>query len=229
MHEYQREKDLTMPEFYYEPRARSDRSSLSAGWHVAYLICIGDEAKPPTWRNVDIKPRIWRWHVICWETPALVGHQPPEHQSATSEQTFSPGGRQYGPSKPWRWTRELLGREIQPSERVNLDLLARQNPIPCRVKVERNGEWADVKDFEGARTSWTEGATALTPEIRAHIAQLLAEIDNPQTPPPPQPAPPPQWPQPQPGMQSWATQPPQTPATPPPPPQAPPPSTPPRW
>jgi hypothetical protein len=217
-----------MPEFFYEPRSTNDKSTLSTGWHPAFLIAIGDDAKPSTWRDVDIRPRIWRWHYVVWEVATLIGRQPPEHQTATSEQTFSPGGRQYGPSKAWRWTRDLLDREIQPSERVNLDVIARQNPIPCRIKVERNGDWANIKDLESARTSWPEGATALTPEVRAYITQFLTEIDNPQAPPPP-PASSPQ-PQPQPGMQSWGSQPPQP--APPPQPQAPPqpsPQAPPRW
>jgi hypothetical protein len=196
-----------MPEFVYEPRSTNDKSSLTAGWHPAFLICIGDDPKPPSWRDADIRPRIWRWHLVAWEVATLIGRQPPEHQTATSEQTFSPGGRQYGPSKAWRWTRDLLDREIQPSERVNLDLLARQTPIPCRIKVERNGDWANIKDIESAKTSWPEGATALTPEVRVYIAQLVAEIDTQQA-AQVAPAPPPQSPGrqgPPPGMQSWGS------------------------
>jgi len=217
-----------MPEFFYEPRSINDRSTLSAGWHPAFLIAIGDEAKPPTWRNVDIKPRIWRWHYAVWEVATLIGRQPPEHQTATSETTFSPGSSKFPPSKAWTVTRELLDREIQPSERINLDAIARQNPIPCRIKVERNGEWANIKDVEHARKSWPDAAQYLTPEVRAYIAQLVAEIDTAQAtqtapPTPPQPSPPQG---PPPGMQSWGSPPPAVP------PQTPPQSPPagaPRW
>jgi hypothetical protein len=222
----QRRKELLMPEFVYEPKPRNDRSALSAGWHPGFLVAITDGVKPPTWRNADIKPRIWLWHYVVWEVATLIGRQPPEHLIATSEQTFSPGGAQFSASKAWTWTRELLDREIQPAERVNLDALARQHPIPCRVKIERNGEWANIKDVESARKSWVEGATALTPEVRMVIAEIVASIDNPQAQTPPSPQQAAQPAQPQPGMQSWGSPPPQ-PASPP---QAPPPpSAPPRW
>jgi hypothetical protein len=203
-----------MPEFTYEPRSTNDKSTLSAGWHPAFLLAITDEPKPPTWRNVETHPRIWRWHFAVWESATLIGRQAPEHQTAASEQKFSPGSKNYPPSKAWIWTGELLDHEIHPGERIDLDALARQNPIPCRIKIERAGDYANIKDLEHARKSWTDAAQYLTADVRAAVAQLLELANGQQAP-----AAPPQPPQPQPGMQSWGSPPLQ--------PQAP--SAPPRW
>lgn len=162
-----------MPTFRYEPKYRNDKSALSEGWHPAYLLAITDEDKNPKWRNFETAPRIWRWHFAVWEVPTLIGRQDPEHQTAASEQVFSPGGNGFSPSKAYAWTRELLGRDIHPMEDIDMDGLARANPIPCRIKVVRSGEYVNVKDLEGATTSGFDGAHLLTPALRATLAAMV--------------------------------------------------------
>jgi hypothetical protein len=208
-----------MPEFHYEPRSTNDKSALSAGWHPAFLLAITDDPKPASWRNADTHPRIWRWHFAVWEVATLIGRQSPEHQTAASEQKFSPGGGsapgggKFSPSKAWEWTKELLGRDIHPGERINLDVVARQNPIPCRIKIERAGDYANIKDLEHARQAWPDAEQALTPEVRATLAQMLETLQGePAAAAPSSPAPAPQ--PPPPGMQSWGTQTAQAPTSP---------------
>src|SRR5262245_31851053 len=130
-----------MPEMGYETRSFNDRSALSNGWHPAYLLAIEDEATPQGWKMFAQSPRMWRWHYAVWEVPGLIGRQAPEHQSAPSSQKFAPRGKNGNPaSKAYTWTCALIGHVIMPGERVNLDALM---PIPCRVKIERNNDYAN--------------------------------------------------------------------------------------
>jgi hypothetical protein len=186
----------------------NDRSALTDGWHPAYLLAITDEPTPETWQMYQQSPRLWRWHFAVWEIPTLIGRQAPEHQSAPSSQKFTPKGRQQA-SKAYAWTAALLGRQIPPGERVNLDPLM---PLACRVKVSRKDDYANIVDLE----AYPDGAALLTPEIRAMLAQM-SRLDEPDTPPPaqtPAPTPPTPSPAPQPGMQAWGSAPAQPPASP---------------
>jgi hypothetical protein len=158
----------------YEPRSYNDKSVLSDGWHPAFLLAITDEPTPEGWKMFAQSPRLWRWHFAVWSTPDAIATQAPEHQSAPSSQKFTPQGRQPA-SKAYEWTCYLLARQIAPGERVNLDPLL---PLPCRVKVVRKDEYANIKDLE----AWPEGASYLTTALRASLATLLdAERQAPQT------------------------------------------------
>lgn len=197
-----------MPEFSYEPRTVNDKSALTEGWKPAFLYAIVDEETPAQWKMAEQSPRMWRWQFCVWEVQTLIGKQAPERQSAPTSQKFSPGGK-FQPSKAFVWTCELLGRQIQPGERVNLDGLL---PLPCRVKIRRNGEYANVVDLE----KWPDGAQALTPEFKAQLQAFLAETFTPETQPQPQPPyqpPAPTPAAPAPGMQSWNNPAPAQPAT----------------
>lgn len=193
-----------MPEMGYTEQSTAgynDKSELSEGWHPGYLICISDEETPATWKMAAQSPRMWKWHFALWEMPSLINRQPPEHQSAPSSQKFTPRGTQPA-SKAYSWTAALLGRQIQPGERVNLDPMM---PIPCRCKVERSRnrqEYVNVIDVE----AWQEGTQYLTPEFRAELASIMqpkapTQPQNAYTPPPVTQQPTSQ--PPQPGMQSW--------------------------
>jgi hypothetical protein len=179
------------------PGSGTGRSTLSEGWHPGFLLAITDEVTPRTWKMVEKSPRFWRWHFAVWEVPTLIGRQDPEHQSAPSSQTFSPGG-QYQASKAYVWTCELLGRQVQPGESVDLDPLM---PLPCRIKIRRNGEYANIVDLE----KWPDGGPFLTPEIRAQLTAVMTT--PPASDPPPLPETQQRWAQqtqaPQPGMQTW--------------------------
>lgn len=188
-----------MPEFSYEPRTVNDKSALSEGWKPAFLLAITDEETPAKWQMAEKSPRMWRWHFAVWEVPTLIDRQGPEHQTAPSSKTFSPGGK-YQPSKAYVWTCELLGRQIQPGERVSLDPLL---PVPCRVKIRRKDEYANIVDLE----KWPEGQALLTADVRANLltwwqqvqAGVQATPPATEAPPQPQQAPPA-------GLTSWGTQ-----------------------
>lgn len=195
-----------MPMMTYEPKSSyNDKSVLSNGWHPGYLLAIEDQPKPPSWKNYEQAPRIWRWVFAVWEVPGLIGNQAPERQTAASEQKFAPAGKlrdggTRSASKAYTWTQELLGREIQPGECVDLDPLM---PLPCRIKMERNGEYVNIKDIE----RWPEGQALLTEAIKAQLRTLL-DRGNEAQPAPQQPAmaPAPTPPQ-HPGMAAWGSTP----------------------
>ena len=154
-----------MPQMSYVPKSMNDKSSLTDGWHPAYLLAITDEATPPTWAMFPKSPRMYRWCFAVWERPEQVlAHEEPERQTAPSSQAFSPKGRQPA-SKAYLWTAELLGRQIQPGEAVDVDPLL---PLPCRVKVARNGEYANIMDLE----RWPE-APPLTEILKAGLRDTL--------------------------------------------------------
>lgn len=193
-----------MPDMTYQPIAYNDKSALTDGWHPAYLLAITDEPTPESWKMFAQSPRMWRWHFCVWATPDQITQQAqPERQSAPSSQKFTPKGKQPA-SKAYAWTSALLQRQIPPGECVNLDPLM---PLPCRVKVSRNGEYANIIDLE----AWPEGTQQLTPEFKHKLVQFyehptpaVASTGSPaQTPqaaayvPPPPPV--------APGMQSWGT------------------------
>ena len=186
-----------MPEFSYESRTINDKSALTEGWKPAFLLAISDEETPPQWQMAKQSPRMWRWHFSVWEVSTLIGRQAPEHQTAPSSKTFSPGGK-FQPSKAYLWTKELLGRDIQSGERVSLDPLM---PITCRVKIRRNNEYANIVDLE----RWPDGTAQLTPECRANLLLWWQQVQSgareaaEPAPPAPQPAP-------AAGLQSWGTQ-----------------------
>ena len=200
-----------MPSMTYTPKTYNDPSALSPGWHPAFLLEIADEPTPEGWKMYEKSPRLWRWRFACWEVPTLIDRQAPERQSAVSSQAFTPKGRQPA-SKAYLWTSALLGRQIPPGETVNLDPLM---PIPCRVKVERANEYANILDVEAS----PDLAQYLTDAFKAHLAAFLVTFGQ-----APDPAPAPARPVPQPGLQPWGS------GTPAPPPATPPASgTAPRW
>ena len=116
---------------------------------------------------------MYRWHFAVWASEATIATALPEHQSAVSSRTFSPGGKNPA-SKAFLWTTALLNRRPNPGERVNLDPFM---PLPCRIKIERTKndgtpiEYARVIDLEG----WPEGLAPLTPALRAKLVQMAAE------------------------------------------------------
>ena len=209
-----------MPAFTYAPRTVNDKSSLAPGYHPAFLLAIVDEEVPDGWQMKEKSPRMWRWQFAVFHSPEQItqGGQP-EHQSATSSQTFSPGGK-FQPSKAYTWTCKLLGRKIEAGETVDLDPLL---PLPCMVMVTRTKadgtpiEYANLPALE----PWPDGNALLTPEFRAKlkafaetpVAQPPAPVAQPGQPgvPPtawaqpaqPQP-PPPTLPGVPPGLPAWA-------------------------
>lgn len=188
-----------MPEMGYETKSYNDKSSLTDGWHPAYLVAITDEETPEGWQMKAQSPRMWRWHFAVYATPEMIAQHQPEHQSAPSSQKFTPKGRQAA-SKAYLWTCELLQRQIAPGERVNLDPLM---PLPCRVKVSRKDEYANIVDLE----KWPEGTQYLTAVLHQELQHFLDQT----APPAGSTSSPAHTPQaaayvpPQPGMQSWAT------------------------
>jgi hypothetical protein len=190
-----------MPEMGYEPLSTNDKSVLTEGWHPAYLLAITDEVTPQGWKMAEQSPRMWRWHFAVWEVPTLIDRQAPEHQTAPSSQKFTPKGKQRA-SKAYAWTVALLQRQVQPGERVNLDPLM---PLPCRVKVERNNDYANIVDLE----AWPEGTQYLTEAVKQGLHNVLHGTASPSMPSPSPsqqtvtPAPTQVPAQPQPGMQSW--------------------------
>lgn len=165
-----------MPEFSYEPRTLNDKSSLTDGRHPAFLVEITEEPIPPTWKSYKKELSAeqnmqYRWHFVVYESPgAIDANRAPERQTAVSSKAFSPKGKlRDGTSRPaskaFSWTCELLNRQIQPGERVNLDPIL---PIPCSVKVERNGEYANILDLE----RWPDGARYVTPEVMATLRDI---------------------------------------------------------
>jgi len=174
----------------YETKTYNDRSALSAGWKPAFLLAIGDEATPETWKMFEQSPRFWRWKFAVWEVPHLITQQMPERQSAISSQKFTPKGRQPA-SKAYQWTASLLGHQIAPGETVDLDPLM---PIPCRVKIERTNEYANIVDVEPC----PEIAQHLTEDMKRQLAGFLetfSQAPEPEGNRPPAPAQ--QWQQPQ--------------------------------
>ena len=155
----------------YEPKVYNDKSALTDGWHPAFLLAITDEPTPESWKMYHASPRMWRWQFAVWAKPDDIAHLPPERQSAPSSQKFTPKGNQPA-SKAYAWTTALLQRQIPPGESVNLDPLM---PLPCRVKVQRNNEYANIIDLE----AWTEGTPYVTPDLKARLQQFL------DAPPPP--------------------------------------------
>jgi hypothetical protein len=190
-----------MPSMVYEPKVYNDKSTLTDGWHPAYLLAISDEPTPESWKMYAASPRMWRWAFAVWPTPDAITQGPPERQSAPSSQKFTPKGRQPA-SKAYAWTSALLGnKQILPGESVNLDPLM---PLPCRAKIERNGEYANIIDVE----PWPDGTAYLTPELRAKLQTLLDQGSPPPTAastqsPATTPAAAAYVPPPPPGMQSW--------------------------
>lgn len=161
-----------MPEFKQESSSFiSDVSKLPQGWRPAYLCLISDEAVPEGWQMRG--GRMWRWHFAVWESPQHISSVAPEHQSAPTSKTFSPGGKN-PPSKAFVWTCELIGRRPNPGESVNLDPMM---PIPCRVKIARTKtdgtpiEYARILEIE----AWDDGAPLLTSELRD---KLLAKAQE---------------------------------------------------
>lgn len=158
-----------MPVFHYEPRITNDKSTLTPGMHPGFLLAIQDEEVPDGWKMKEKSPRMWRWLFAVWPVPeALTAGMRPEKQSATSSQTFSPGGQRQA-SKAYVWTCKLLGRKIETGESVDLDPML---PLPCWIMVSRTKsdgtaiEYANLMGLE----LWPEGAALLTPPLRAYLA-----------------------------------------------------------
>ena len=152
-----------MPLMEQKSQSPNDVSSLTNGWHPAYLLEITDEATPETWKMFAKSPRMYRWTFAVWETPAQMT-MPPERQSAPSSQAFSPKGRNAA-SKAYLWTTELLGRQLLAGEAIDLDPML---PLPCRVKVTRNEQYANIVDLE----QWRD-APELTPALKTLLRDTL--------------------------------------------------------
>jgi len=156
-----------MPMFTYTPQQVSDPSFLTEGMHPAFLVAITDEETPAQWEMAKKSPRMWRWSFAVWQDVTSMTSQPPELQSTVSSQTFSPGGK-YQPSKAFVWTCALLGRQVQPTESIDLDPMM---PLPCQLYITRKDknstpiDYANVKDL----VAWGEGAAVLTPELRQKL------------------------------------------------------------
>lgn len=133
-----------MPSMSYTPKSINDKSQLTDGWHPAFLLAITDEPTPEGWQMAKTSPRMWRWTFAVWASPDVIDTVAPERQSAPSSQSFTPKGKNPA-SKAYSWTRELLGRDILPGEVIDLDPFL---PLSCRVKVARNGEYANIVDLE---------------------------------------------------------------------------------
>jgi hypothetical protein len=161
------------PEMSYEPKSYNDKSFLTDGWHPAFLLAITDEATPESWKMREQSPRMWRWNFAVWQTPEAVTQHQPERQSAPSSQKFTPKGRQPA-SKAYAWTSALLQRQIPPGERVNLDPMM---PLPCRVKVMRNGDYANILDLE----PWPDGMQYRTPEMCQKLQAFSEQGGTPPT------------------------------------------------
>lgn len=173
-----------MPVFTYEPRTINDKSTLTPGMHPAFLLAIRDEEVPDGWQMKEKSPRMWRWVFAVWATPQdITNGVKPEKQSATSSQTFSPGGK-YQPSKAYVWTCKLLGRKIAAGESVDLDPSL---PLPCQVMVTRTKqdgtpiEYANLPSLE----AWPDGLSYLTPEFRTALVRVLEEAPATQAATPP--------------------------------------------
>lgn len=153
-------------------------STLTEGWHPAFLIHISEEATPPDWQMAKQSPTMYRWHFCVWEVPTLMTQQPPEQQSGLTSTKFAPKGR-FQASKAYVWTTQLLGRQIAPGESVNYDQLY---PLPCRVKVSRDPgkDYVKIVDVE----AWPDGQQGL-PTLKD--ALLRAREALLQIPPPPAP------------------------------------------
>jgi hypothetical protein len=200
-------------EFVYDPPTTNDKSTLTEGWHPGFLVAITTEQKPSSWRNVDKAPLIWRWHFALWEGPTLVGHQAPEHQTGNCETKFSPGGGKsqdgtpFSPSKAYVWTSELLNHKPMPGEKVSLDPLM---PIPCRVRIVRKGDYANIQFLE----RWPEGMSLLTEGFKSNLflwwQQVQSGVLQPAATAPQAPAPVVPQPMPPPALATWGTPVPQT-------------------
>jgi len=162
----------------YTPLATNDKSQLSEGWHPAYLIQVTEEDTPSTWQMYAKSPRRWIFHFAVWEAPQRLNDSRPEHQTASTSKTFSPGGR-YQPSKAYVWACKLLGRRIPPGEYVNPN---DHVPLPCRLDISRRDkygqpkEYADIKDLE----AWPEGAKYLTQPMRENLHLFLQQVSDPE-------------------------------------------------
>ncbi len=155
-----------MPTFTIKPSSTNDPSQLTAGWHPAVLVEIADEETPDGWIMKERNPRLYRWQFRVWSRPEDMATQEPERQSAVSSQAFTPKGRNPA-SKAYTWTVELLGRMVLPGEAVDLDPLM---PIPCRVKIERKEQYANIIDLE----RWEDGAALLTEPVRRKLGPTPA-------------------------------------------------------
>lgn len=153
-----------MPAMSYSPKTTNDSSNLTPGWHPAFLLAILDEATPDGWVMKERNPRMYRWKFAVYTTPQHLPTETPERQSAVSSQAFTPKSRNPA-SKAYLWTTELLGRLVLPGESVDLDPLL---PLPCRVKVERREQYANIVDLE----RWEEGKPLLTDAVRRTLAAL---------------------------------------------------------
>jgi hypothetical protein len=153
--------------FGYDPLSTNDRSQLTEGWHPAFLVQVTEEDTPTTWQMYAKSPRRWVFHFAIWEATQHIGRQAPEHQSASTSKTFSPGGK-YQPSKAYVWTCELLDRRIPPGERIDPNDFV---PLPCRLKILRHDkdgnpmEYANIKDLE----KWPDGKQFLTPDLHQNL------------------------------------------------------------
>lgn len=183
-------------------RPTTPPSSLSDGWHPAYLLHISEEATPGDWQMHAQSPMMYRWHFAVWETPTTMQHEP-EVQSGLTSTKFSPKGR-YQASKAYTWSCALLGRTIQAGETIDYEPLY---PLACRIKTgkEPGKDFVKVLDVE----TWSEGQQAMAPikdallELRVTIVQQPPPVIPPATTPPPaqRQAPAPV----QPGMQTWGS------------------------
>jgi hypothetical protein len=176
-----------MPDFEYTPRTTNDKSTLTETWHPAFLVAIQDEPTPESWQMYAKSPRMWRWQFAVFNDAATLLQTAPERQSTVTSQKFSPGGGQAQAAKAYVFTCKLLGRQIQPGERVNLDPLM---PLPCEVLVNRRDklgqmiEYANITDLR----PWPDGQQYVTDAMKQALAALGQDQPPRQQAPPVQPA-----------------------------------------
>jgi len=115
-------------------------STLSAGWHPAYLISIKEEQKPESFTLMK-EETLLRWYVRVWAQPRDVASGEPEYHTAFSSLAFSEN------SKAFKWVSSLTESYPDVGEEIELGL-----PLACRVKIERRPgterEFVRIVDFE---------------------------------------------------------------------------------
>jgi len=209
-----------MVQFVYNPPSFNDLSSLTPGWHPAFLLDIEDIETPLHFKSHEKYPRSRRWRLAVWETDLLIDQQvTPERQSALSSSAFAPAytrndGQHVQAAKAYKWTEALLGRQIVPGEVIDLSAML---PLACRVEVERKNEYANIT----AISRYPELASKLTLGLRQYLAEFLGTFGDQtnqapryQSPPVAQAPTPAPTPPVQSGMQSWGTPAPRTPTSP---------------
>ena len=161
----------------FENRPMSDPSTLTEGWHPAYVVGITTEAIPDGWEMKKKDTLMYRWRVAIWEATDDIGRLEPENQDLLSSRAFTPKGK-FQASKAYLWTTALIGHEPRPGEAIDLDPMF---PLPCVIQVERppGTEYARLKQIR----AWPRGdARWPLPQTPPAAAHALAAAYRPATP-----------------------------------------------